>query len=101
MCSTPRPKRTVNVKATPRVVSIMASMDEKARHRFTERANEVAERKEATRKEEQALRLKEEQNNIRLQNQIALIAKKQKKSLSYWFFSASFAEVFKKLTTGN
>jgi len=36
----------VKVTATPNVVSILASMDEEARHRFTERANQVSERKE-------------------------------------------------------
>jgi hypothetical protein len=63
MCSTPRPKRAVKVKSTPRVVSIMASMDAETRHRFTERANEVSERKELIRQEKNALRLETERKN--------------------------------------
>jgi hypothetical protein len=47
MCSSPRPRRTVKINSTSRVVSIIASMDAEAQHRFTERANHVSEQKEA------------------------------------------------------
>ena len=63
MCSSPRPKRAEKVKSTPRVVSIMASMDAEARHRFTERANEASERKEAVRQEKKLLCLAKKKRN--------------------------------------
>jgi hypothetical protein len=98
MCSTPRPKRTVKIKSTPRVVSIMASMDAEARHRFTERANEVSERNEAVRQEKKALRLIQESKN---KKQKRLKITQQSKRLNYWLFSASFTEIVKRLTTGH
>jgi hypothetical protein len=98
MCSTPRPKRAVKVKSTPRVVSIMASMDAETRHRFKERANEVSERKELVRQEKNVLRLATERKNNQDQYQKMLYMKKQSKGLSYWLLSASFADLFKKLT---
>jgi ABC-type xylose transport system substrate-binding protein len=100
MCGTVRAKRTLKVKATPRVVSIMVSMDEETRHRFTERANQVAEIKEAARQEKKTLRLAQERTDNQGQDQQAL-KKQQNKGISYWLFSASFAEIFKKLVTGH
>jgi hypothetical protein len=76
-------------------------MDEEARHRFTERANQAAERKEIARQEQKALRLLEQRKNDSLQYQDTLLAKQQNKGVSYWLFSASFTEIFKKLITGH
>ena len=101
MCGTVRPKRTAKVKATPRVVSIMASMDEEARHRFTERANKVSEIKEAARQEKITLHLAQEIKNKQHQYQQTFENKQQNKRIGYWLFSASFTEIFKKLVTGH
>jgi hypothetical protein len=79
----------------------MASMDEEARHRFTERANQASERKEAERQAQKAQRLIEDRRNNHLQLQATLIAKQQKKGLGYWIFSANFSEIFKKLINGH
>jgi len=51
MCSTPWPKKMAIKRA---LSSIMTSMDEEARHHFTERANQVTEKEEAVRKEKRA-----------------------------------------------
>ncbi|NQZ89660.1 MAG: hypothetical protein HRT54_18955 [Colwellia sp.] len=100
MCSTPRPKRAEKVKSTPRVVSIMASMDAEARHRFTERANEASKRKEAVRQEKKLLCLAKKKETDQRKNQKMLNIKQQNQGLGYWLFSASFADIFKKLTSG-
>ena len=99
MCSSPRPKRAEKVKSTPRVVSIMASMDAEARHRFTERANEASERKEAVRQEKKSLCLAKERESYQRKKQKMLNIKQQNKGLGYWLFSASFTDIFKKLTS--
>jgi hypothetical protein len=87
----------VKVKAIPKVVSIMVSMDEEARHHFSERANKASERNEAAQQEKKELQLLEERKAHQWQAQRALKIKQQKKGVSYWLFSASFAEIFKKL----
>jgi len=97
MCSTPRPKRVTKVTATPRVVSIMASMDAAARQRFTERANQASDRKEALQQETNKKLLLEQKKLSRVEFQRVLKLKRQSKGLSYWLFSASFTEIFKKL----
>lgn len=91
------PKRTVKIKVTPKVVSIMVSMDEEARHRFTERANKASERNEAAQQEKKELQLFQERKAHQRQVQQALKIKQQNKGVSYWLFFASFAEIFKKL----
>jgi hypothetical protein len=91
----------MKVTAKPRVVSIMASMDEAARHRFSERANKVAERKEAERKERKAQQLLQAKKENQRQNQQALKIKQRNKGFAYWLLSASFAQIFKKIITGH
>jgi len=84
----PKPKRVENAKSTPRVVSIMASMDAETRHRFTERANEASERKEAVRQEKtQTQHLAIERKSNQRKKQEMLKIKQQGQGLGYWFFS--------------
>jgi hypothetical protein len=78
----------------------MASMDEETRHRFTERANRVAELKEAIRQEQITQQLAQAKKENLHQYQQALEQKQQSRRISYWLLSASFTEIFKKLITG-
>jgi hypothetical protein len=89
----------VKIKSTPRVVSIMASMDAETRHRFTERANEVSERKEAIRQAKQVHRLAQESKSNQHQKPKVLQIEQQNKGLGYWLFSANFNDILKKLTS--
>ncbi|MFT5296508.1 MAG: hypothetical protein ACI9YH_002528 [Colwellia sp.] len=98
MCSTPRPKRSVKVISTPRAVSILASMNTEARYLFTQRANAASERKEAEYQEKKSLRLAKEIEYYQRNNQKTLKVQQQNQGLGYWLFSASFADIFKKLT---
>lgn len=101
MCSTPKPKSVAKVKATPRVVSILASMDNETRQRFAARANQAFERRELARQQEKARQLIQENKAILYQQQKSLAIKKQHRGLCYWLFSASFVEIYKKLMTSH
>jgi len=66
----------------------MASMDAETRHRFTERANEASERKEAVRQEKtQTQHLAIERKSNQRKKQEMLKIKQQGQGLGYWFFS--------------
>jgi len=99
MCSTPRPKRAEKVTVSPRVVSIMASMDAATCQRFTERANQASDRKEALQQATKEKLLLEQRRLSRAEFQEVLRLKQQSQGLSYWLFTASFTEIFKKLLT--
>lgn len=101
MCASVRPKRTVKITATPKVVSIMASMDEEARHSFTQRANLAVDKKEAVRQEKKIQQLGQDRKDNQRMHHKTLERKQQNKGMSYWLFSASFAEIFKKLIMGH
>jgi hypothetical protein len=101
MCSTPKPRRAEKVTATPRVVSIMASMDSDARYRFALKANQALERKEALQQATKKKLLQEQRKLSKAELQEVLKLKQQSKGLSYWLFSASFTEIFKKLIHGH
>ena len=99
MSNTSRSHRTAKIAATPQVVvSIMVSMDDAARQRFLERANQAAERKE---KERQENKVRQWLQQRQVNQQLALKRQQQRKSISYWLFSASLAEIFKKIVIGH
>ena len=100
MCSTPKPKRSVQVKKANNRASILGSMNSEQRQRFSQRANQASER----RIEAKQLKLeKHHRTNKSIVKKSSVTTNKtntnKNKSWLYCLLNAPLSEIMRKLVS--